>query len=147
MATNDIYVGHTDLLDVVILDNPAKGVQYRLTISEFRESLYIGVREWYASFDNCFAPSNNGFSMPYNLHSSAALYHALTAILTQAETLAEVRDNNPHISKTACLDSLSLKTAIPLHILMQKLQDAEIEQKSDEILIKIKLPEGSSWLT
>jgi hypothetical protein len=147
MANNDVYIDHNDLLDVVILDVPAKGVQYRLTVSEFRGSLYMGVREWYASFDNCFAPSNNGFNMPYNLHSCSALFRALATLLAKAETKDEVNTYEPFIEKTEALDLLSLRTAIPSSLLPKLLETAEIEQKTDEITIRIKLPEGSSWLS
>ena len=146
MANNNIYEGHTDILDVVILDNPSKGVQYRLTVSEFRESLYMGVREWYASFDNCFAPSNNGFNMPYTLHSTSALFLALSTLLSRAEIKEEVLQHEPFIAKTQSIDVLSLKTAIPAELLPTFLASASIEQKTDEILIRINLPEGSSWL-
>lgn len=146
MATNNIFEEHTDVLDVVVLENPAKGIQYRLTISEFRETYYIGVREWYASFDNCFAPSNNGFSMPYTLHSCAALYQALLSLLTKAETLEEVRNARPFVAKAQALDALSLKTAIPAELLPELLHSSEVEHKSDEVTITIKLPRGSEWL-
>lgn len=146
MANNNIYEDHKDILDVVVLDNPTKGVQYRLTISEFRESYYIGVREWYASFENCFAPSNNGFNMPYNLHSCSALYNALANILTEAEVLPEVTRDVPMLRKAEAIDAISLKTAIPAEFLPEMLQNAEIDQTTNEITIKIQLPRGSEWL-
>lgn len=146
MATNGSYVGHTDLLNVVILDNPAKGIQYRLTISEFREVLYIGAREWYADFDGTFAPSSNGFTMPYTLHSASALYHALASLLSSAETLQEVQQQTPSLKKAEVLDTLSQRFAVPSDLLADLLLKADTQVSSTKITLEINLPEGSSWL-
>ena len=87
---NDRYEEHTDLIETVILENDAKGIQYRFTISEFRDVTYIGIREWYQDFDGEFAPSNNGMTLPYSLHTTSRLYGALTSILSDAEVLDAV---------------------------------------------------------
>lgn len=81
-----------DLIDVVLLEYKEK--QFRLAISEFRGELYLSVREWYMSFEGDFKPTTNGFTIPYNLHSTSALYNGLTAILSRAETLSEVKKSN-----------------------------------------------------
>ena len=83
---------HNDLLDVVLLEY--KGKQFRLAITEFRSVLYLSVREWYQDFEGDFKPSTNGFTMPYNLHSTAALYNGLIAVLSKAETLSEVQKSD-----------------------------------------------------
>lgn len=41
-------------------------------------------------FDGDFAPTNNGVTMPYELHTTSRLYSALADILSNAEVLAEV---------------------------------------------------------
>ena len=90
IANNEKLLGHTDLVDSIILDNPAKGIQYRFTISEFRGRSYIGIREWYLDFEGEYAPTNNGVTMPYEMHTTSRLYGALADILSNAEILAEV---------------------------------------------------------
>ena len=87
---NDQYAGHLDLTNSIILDNKDKGTQYRFTVAEFREVLYIGIREWYEDFEGEYAPSNNGMTMPYNLHTTSRLYLALADILSKAEVLPEI---------------------------------------------------------
>lgn len=81
------------------MENTKKGIQYRFTISEFRDNLYIGIREWYQSFEGDFAPTNNGVTMPYELHTTARLYSALSEVLSEAEVLAEVRKHDEELSK------------------------------------------------
>jgi len=90
MPINESYVGHTDLLETVLLDNPKKGIQYRLTISEFRDVTYIGIREWYEGFEGDYLPSKNGVTLPYTLHTTSRLYTALKDILSDAEVLDAV---------------------------------------------------------
>lgn len=90
VKSNDNYEDHSECVNSIIADNPAKGVQYRFTISEFRETYYIGVREWYQDFDGEFAPSNNGFTLPYSLHTVARLFSALSEVLSKGEVLTEV---------------------------------------------------------
>lgn len=83
--------GSTDLLEVVLLEY--KDRQYRLGITSFRGQTYLSVREWYQDFEGNFAPSNNGFIMPYTLHSTAALYKGLDTVLAKAETLTDVKES------------------------------------------------------
>lgn len=86
---NDQLKDHSDLLDIVLIEKD--GVQYRLSISEFRESKYISIREWYLDFEEEWKPSRNGFTMPYNLNSTAALYAALHGLLSEAEVLQTIQ--------------------------------------------------------
>lgn len=154
MAANNQLAEYNDLLDLIILENPQKGIQYRLAISEFRGVLYLGVREWYADFENKFSPTSNGFSMPYTLHSSSALFQALKSLLSQAETLEEVKENtlvrDDLIKRATIADQISLVTAIPLEFLHSslegfKLQDCPLTGKP-QIVSNIHLPDGSIWL-
>ncbi len=92
MAAGDNYLGHFEHANTIIMDNPAKGTQYRFAISEFRDVYYIGVREWYEDFDGEYAPSNNGFTMPYHLHSVRRLFSALCSVLSKGEVLKELLD-------------------------------------------------------
>ena len=125
MANNSQLAGHDDLLEVVIGELPERGVQYRLAISEFREVYYLSVREWYAAYENTFAPSNNGFTMPYNMSSVNMLYKALQVLLSEAEVLPEVIEDKTHIldlmKKASLANELSKISAIPVDILLEKI--------------------------
>lgn len=154
MAANNQLHEYTDLLDIVILENPSKGIQYRLAISEFRGTLYLGVREWYADFENRFSPTSNGFSMPYTLHSSSALFQALKTLLSQAETLEEVKENKDFqealIKRAELADQISLVTAVPVEILPTILSKFRLvvdpSTGSSQVVADLILPEGSTWL-
>lgn len=91
---NEKLLDHTDQVTSTIFINEDKGVQYRFTISEFRGKNYIGVREWYVDFEGEWAPSNNGFTMPYELHTSARLFGALAEVLSDAEVLKDVLESS-----------------------------------------------------
>ena len=80
-----------DLLSVTLFDNPDKGIQYRLTISQFYDTTYLSVREFYQEYDGSFAPTKNGLHIPYTLHTTSRLYDGLSILLSQAETLEEVQ--------------------------------------------------------
>lgn len=82
---NDQLEGHTDLVDVILLEKG--GVQYRLAVTEFRDSNYLSVREWYLDFDEVWCPTRNGFTLPYNISTVAVLYNGLNALLAKAEHL------------------------------------------------------------
>jgi hypothetical protein len=91
MSDSESYDGFTDLENSIILENKAKGIQYRFTISSFRGKDYIGIREWYMDFEGEYAPSKNGITMPYNLHTTSRLYSSLADVLSKAEVLEEVK--------------------------------------------------------
>lgn len=83
--------GHNDLISCILFENLEKGIQYRLAVTEFRGVNYLTVREWYITYDGDFAPTRNGFNVPYTLHTAGRFFHALKTLLSQAETLEEVR--------------------------------------------------------
>lgn len=87
---NNQLEDHDDLLEVVLLDNVEKGIQYRMTVSEFRGKLYIGIREWYEGWEGELLPSRNGMTLPYSLHTSARLFSGLKGLLSEAEVLQDV---------------------------------------------------------
>mgnify|MGYP006143746255 FL=1 len=90
MSDNDSYKGFTDVAEHIIIENEAKGIQYRFTISTFRDKTYMGIREWYMNFEGEYAPSKNGVTLPYSLHTTSRLYNALKSTLSTAEVLDEV---------------------------------------------------------
>lgn len=88
----DNYNGHDDLLDEVVYENVEKDLQIRLTVSEFRGNFYMGMRKWVIDIDDSWMPTKQGFTFPYNLSTSSALFGALTSILSKGEVLKEVLD-------------------------------------------------------
>ena len=151
MANNAQLTGHDDQLEVVIGELPEKGVQYRLSISEFREVYYLSVREWYAAYENTFAPSNNGFTMPYNMSTVNMLYKALQVLLSEAEVLPEVIENKTHIldlmKKATLADALSKMSAIPVDVLLEKINGISYDLEQNKFVISHSDVKGSPWLT
>lgn len=92
MDVTDSYWGHDDRLDEIIYQNEEKDLQIRLTVSEFRGNLYLGIRKWVIDIDDSWMPTKQGFTFPYNLGTTSALFGALTTILSKAEVLQDVLD-------------------------------------------------------
>lgn len=88
---NQDYVGHEDEQSV-LLWTKADGQQLRLTVSEFRGNLYLGIRYWLEGIDGEWFPTKAGFSAPYTIDTVARLFSALVEILSEAEVLQEVLD-------------------------------------------------------
>lgn len=86
---NQDYEGHEEQQSVVLWEK-SDGQQVRLTVSEFRGNLYLGIRYWIMDLDNEWTPTKAGFSIPYTLDSTSRLYSALVKILSEAEVLQEV---------------------------------------------------------
>ncbi len=89
---SDELFGHSDLVESIIFDNPKKGLQYRFSISEFREQYYISIREWIIGFEGEWMPTRNGMTFPYNMHTSYGLFRAFVDVLSQAEVLQELTE-------------------------------------------------------
>lgn len=87
---NQDYVDHSEEQSVILWEKP-DGQQVRLTVSEFRGNLYIGIRYWIMDLENEWVPTKAGFSIPYTLDSTSRLYSALVQILSEAEVLQEVQ--------------------------------------------------------
>lgn len=89
----------TDLIDVVLFENKEKQIQYRFTISEFRDVNYLSIREWYQDFEGHYAPSSNGVTLPYSLHLTSSLYWGLASLLSKAEVLGEVKQYKEFVAE------------------------------------------------
>ena len=88
--------GHSDKLEVELFKNEEKGILYKLSVTEFRGKSYLSVREWYLDFEGEYAATKNGFTVPYTIDTTLALFNALAELLSQAEVLEillEKRDN------------------------------------------------------
>lgn len=79
--------GHTDKLEVELLKNEEKGILYKLSVTEFRGKSYLSIREWYLDFEGEYAPTKNGFTIPYTLDTTLAVFDALASLLSEAEVL------------------------------------------------------------
>lgn len=86
---NQDYVGHVDDQSIVIWERE-EGQQVRLTVSEFRGNLYLGIRYWLQDIEGEWFPTKSGFSMPYTLETTSHLFKAFTKILSNSEVLLEV---------------------------------------------------------
>ncbi|ASV43435.1 hypothetical protein [Vibrio phage JSF12] len=93
MRENDSFEGHEELIEEIVYENFEKGEQIRLTVTEFRDSYYLGLRKWVIDAEDDWCPTYQGFSFPYNLATTSKLFSALTKILSKAEVLHEVLDN------------------------------------------------------
>ena len=148
MSANEQLTNHEDLIDVIIGEHPEKGVQYRLSVTEFRDEKYLSIREWYADYDNKFSPSNNGFTVLYGLSTVSSLFHALKTLLSQAETLETVRLDETFIEtlfrKAQFTDRISKETGIPAELLHNYIHS--VDALEDNVTITIKVPRGSEWL-
>jgi len=90
---NQDYEGHSDEQSEVLWSK-VDGQELRLTVSEFRGELYLGVRLWMLDIEDNWFPTKAGFSVPYNLDTTTKFYTALTKLLSKAEVLQEVIENS-----------------------------------------------------
>lgn len=68
-----------------IIHEDDKGRQVRLTINEFRNQQYLGIRYYYQDFEGDWKPSNEGVSMPLGLSNTLRLFLGLSEIVSEAE--------------------------------------------------------------
>lgn len=62
---NQNYEGHVDDQSIILWEK--EGEQVRLTVSEFRGNLYMGIRYWLLDINDEWFPTKSGFSFPYTL--------------------------------------------------------------------------------
>lgn len=65
--------------------------QVRITLSEFKGTEYIHIRQYYLDFDENWVPTNKGISFPYSIGIAQELFQALTEMLAQEETVEILR--------------------------------------------------------
>lgn len=86
---NQNYEGHVDDQSIILWEK--EGEQVRLTVSEFRGNLYMGIRYWLLDINDEWFPTKSGFSFPYTLETTSQLFYAFTQILSESEVLHEVQ--------------------------------------------------------
>ena len=77
----------------IIHYDPIKEHQVKLTLGEFRGVEYLHLRKYYEDFDGTWKPSNEGISMPLDLHNSKELFSGLVEILSLAESRAVIEEH------------------------------------------------------
>lgn len=75
-----------DLYEKVIHHDKVKEVQLRLTVNVFRGVEYLSIRKYYMTFDEEWAPTREGVSMPLDFNNSRELFSGLVDILSLAES-------------------------------------------------------------
>jgi len=141
---------HEDLLDIVLFERPDKGLQYRLSITEFRGVKYFGVREWYADYEGKFSASQNGFTMPYEMSVCSSLLSALVSLLSKAEVLKETGSELESIKLTQLKDleilhNLSKNSAVSLNQLRDLKVVDSLNYETDTILITLEVPRHAKY--
>lgn len=72
-----------DLIDEVIWEDGSE--QLRFTVSEFRGKMYLSLRYWYLTFEEDWAPTTKGVTLPYNTDTVTYLVEAFSKILSKTE--------------------------------------------------------------
>lgn len=69
----------------VIFENMEKGLQLRLTVSDFRNVEYVHLRKYFLNYEGEWIPSKEGATMPYSISNSFALLDGLLEIVSNSE--------------------------------------------------------------
>lgn len=129
---------HNDLISVILFDDLEKGKQYRLSISEFRGVNYISIREWYLGFEGAWLPTPQGVTIPYNLHSTSRLFKGLESILSDAETLSQVKTGKVDMAELNSMHMLSETMKILGMTSDEMLDIVEVDELNRTVTIGVK---------
>lgn len=75
-----------EVYEKIVLEDPEKLLQVRLTVSTFRDIEYLGLRKYYLDFNEEWKPTPDGISFPITLDNSRELFIGLVEILSLAES-------------------------------------------------------------
>jgi Transcriptional Coactivator p15 (PC4) len=78
------------LYEKIISENPEKGTQLRLVVSEFRDVQYVHLRKYFMSYDEGYLPTKEGASMPATISSIYALLDGLIEICSYEESIDSI---------------------------------------------------------
>lgn len=84
---NDSEILYSKLIE----ENLEKGFQVRLTVTEFREVVYIQLRKYFLSYEGEWIPSREGVSIPASLDNVYCLLDGLLDICAKAEGTEIIR--------------------------------------------------------
>lgn len=79
-----------DLYEKIIFENEEKGFQYRLVVSEFRDSQYLHLRKYFLSYEGEYVPTKEGAAMPASIQNIYALLDGLIEICSKEEALDSI---------------------------------------------------------
>ncbi len=80
------------LYEKIISENEAKGEQYRLVVSEFREVQYIHIRKYFLTYEGEWIPSKEGATIPATIQSIFALLQGLLDICSYEESVDAIEE-------------------------------------------------------
>jgi hypothetical protein len=78
------------LYDKIIYENPDKGYQYRLVVSDFRGEQYLHVRKYFQTYEGDFVPSKEGATFIASMDNIYALLDGLIELTSKAESVESV---------------------------------------------------------
>lgn len=73
------------IVEKIIYTNEEQYYQYRLTVGEFRDVVYINIRKYFMDFEGNYVPSREGATFPLTLQSLTNLLEGLMEIATKAD--------------------------------------------------------------
>lgn len=82
----------SDLYEKIIFENEEKGFQYRLTLSEFRDVVYLHLRKYFLSYEGEFVPTKEGASIPATIQNTFAMLDALIEICSREESIDSITE-------------------------------------------------------
>lgn len=79
-----------DIYEKLIYENLEKGIQYKLTVSEFRDVQYLHIRKYFLDYEGEFRPTKEGAAIPATIQNTYALLDGLLEICSAEENLEAV---------------------------------------------------------
>ena len=67
-----------------------KGYQYRLTLSEFRDTEYLHLRKYFLSYEGEFIPTKEGASIPCSIQNVFQLLDGLIDLCSRSESIDSI---------------------------------------------------------
>ena len=87
------------LYDKLIEENMDKGYQVRLVVNEFREVIYIQLRNYFLSYEGEWVPSREGVSIPASFENISAMLDGLLDVCASAEGEALIQEYYERLEK------------------------------------------------
>jgi Transcriptional Coactivator p15 (PC4) len=81
----------SDNYEKIIYENLDKGYQYRLTLSEFRETEYLHLRKYFLSYEGDWIPSKEGASIPCSIQNVFQVLDGLIDVCSRSESLDSIK--------------------------------------------------------
>ena len=95
----ELGISVSDKYDKLIYEDINKFKQLHLTVSSFKDTDYISIREYFLSYEGQWTPSKIGVSIPANIDSIYAILDGLLEIMSKAEGREIITKYYDQISK------------------------------------------------